>query len=108
MTELAELLRASRIVISNGGDTLLQAIASAKPCIAVPIAGDQSHRISRCERAGLAIGAPLQAATISREAAALFGDESRRKALGTRLVGANVRNGLEVALESIGRLSAPR
>jgi spore coat polysaccharide biosynthesis predicted glycosyltransferase SpsG len=108
MAELAELVRASRIVISNGGDTLLQAIASAKPCIAVPIAGDQSHRIARCERAGLAIGAPLEAAAIVREAASLYGDESRRQALGSRLAAANVRNGMEAALESIGRLSVPR
>lgn len=108
MAELAELLRASRIVVSNGGDTLLQAIASAKPCIAVPIAGDQSHRISKCERAGLAIGAPLEAAALSRDAASLFGDETRRQALASRLGAANVRNGMEVALESIGRLSAPR
>src|SRR5262249_35909125 len=98
----------ARIVVSNGGDTLLQAIASAKPCIAVPIAGDQSHRIARCQRSGLAIGTPLESAAIAREAASLFGDESRRRALVARLTAANVRNGMEVALESIGRLSVPR
>lgn len=108
MAELAELLRASRIVVSNGGDTLLQAIASAKPCIAVPIAGDQAHRIARCERAGFAIGAPLEAAAITRAAVSLFGDDSRRQALASRLAAASVRNGMEVALEAIGRLSAPR
>jgi hypothetical protein len=108
MTELAELLRAARIVISNGGDTLLQAIASAKPCIAVPIAGDQAHRIARCERAGLAIGTPLEAGAIVREAASLFQDEARRNALASRLAAAHVRNGMEVALDAIGRLSAPR
>jgi hypothetical protein len=108
MTELAELIRGARIVISNGGDTLLQAIASAKPCIAVPIAGDQAHRIGKCEQAGLAIGAKLDAASLVREASTLFGDERRRGALTSRLAAANVRNGMDVALEAIGRLSAPR
>ncbi|MGH8241699.1 MAG: glycosyltransferase, partial [Steroidobacteraceae bacterium] len=56
MAQLAELMRGARLVISNGGDTLLQAISAARPCIAVPIAGDQAHRIARCEGRGLAQG----------------------------------------------------
>jgi hypothetical protein len=107
MAQLAELIRGARVIVSNGGDTLLQAIACAKPCIAVPIAGDQAHRIGKCEQAGLAIGAKLEAAALVREAASLFSDERRRGALVERLAAANVRNGMEVALEAIGRLSAP-
>jgi UDP:flavonoid glycosyltransferase YjiC (YdhE family) len=108
MTELAELIRDARVVVSNGGDTLLQAIASAKPCLAVPIAGDQAHRIQRCEQAGLAFGAKLDTNELAREAARLFRDEARRDALVAKLTAANVSNGMDVALEAIERLSAPR
>lgn len=108
MAQLAELVRGARIVVSNGGDTLLQAIASARPCIAVPIAGDQAHRIEKCEQAGLAIGAKLDTAGLEREASLLFNDDRRRAELLTRLAAASVRNGMDVALEAIQRLSAPR
>jgi len=107
MAELAELIRGARVVLSNGGDTLLQAIASARPSIAVAIAGDQAHRIDKCVQAGLAQRAALSAEELAREAARLFRDESRRAELSAKLAAANVRNGMEVALEAIGRLSAP-
>jgi hypothetical protein len=108
MAELAELIRGACVVVSNGGDTLLQAVASARPCVAFPVAGDQPHRIAKCEALGLAIGVPLDTARIARDAIALFSDQSRQHALIAHLAAANVRNGMDVALESIGRLSAPR
>ncbi|HLY52733.1 MAG TPA: hypothetical protein VKQ31_06960, partial [Steroidobacteraceae bacterium] len=62
--ELCELIRAARLVVTNGGDTLLQALACERPCVAVPIAHDQSARIERCVRAGRAVGVPLAAQAI--------------------------------------------
>ena len=106
MAQLAELIRAARVIVSNGGDTLLQAIASAKPCIAVAIAGDQAHRIDKCVQAGLAQRASLATEELAREAARLFRDESRRAERVAKLEAANVGNGMDVALEAIGRLSA--
>jgi hypothetical protein len=108
MAELAELIRGARVVVSNGGDTLLQAIASARPCIAVAIAGDQGHRIDKCVQAGLAQRAALSTEELAREAARLFRGESRRAERVAKLNAASVRNGMEVALEAIERLSAPR
>jgi ADP-heptose:LPS heptosyltransferase len=108
MAQLAELIRGARVVVSNGGDTLLQAIASEKPCVAVPIAGDQPHRIARCEQAGLAVGVPLNADVIANTAQSLFTDDSRRNTLIANLKRAQVQNGLDVALRAIERLSAPR
>jgi UDP:flavonoid glycosyltransferase YjiC (YdhE family) len=108
MAELAELIRNARVVVSNGGDTLLQAIASRRPCLAVPIAGDQAHRILKCEQAGLAVGAKLDTNELTKEAARLFRNKEVRGALEARLDAATVQNGLDVALESIGRLSVPR
>jgi len=52
---LHALLARSKIVLVNGGDTLLQALALDKPCIAIPIAGDQAERIARCATQGVVL-----------------------------------------------------
>lgn len=71
--ELVELIRTARLVVSNGGDTLLQVLACALPCVAVPIARDQAHRIECCVRAGLAVRAELDARAIESAAFAALG-----------------------------------
>ncbi len=108
MAMLAELIRGARLVISNGGDTLLQAIACGRPCIGVPIAGDQAHRINRCVQAGLALRAHLDADDLEQTAVALLQDESMRDALVARLVDAHFGNGMDLALSAIERLAIPR
>ncbi len=55
--DLAELMRSARLIVANGGSTLLQAIACGAACIAVPIAKDQSERTRRCVAAGVAVAA---------------------------------------------------
>jgi UDP:flavonoid glycosyltransferase YjiC (YdhE family) len=105
MAQLAELMRGARLIISNGGDTLLQAIAAGRPCIAVPIAGDQSHRIARCESRGLAIAARLDAQALSQSALDLLNDPARHTAFVSRLSRATMANGMDVALQSIARLA---
>lgn len=104
MEELMELVRAAKLVVSNGGDTLFQAIALGKPCVAVPIAGDQPFRIAACVREGYAVAADLQPAAIEAAAAALLEDDARRTALAGRLDRANLANGLDVALGALGEL----
>ncbi|HEX9139667.1 MAG TPA: hypothetical protein VF848_07750, partial [Steroidobacteraceae bacterium] len=42
--ELVALLRRAQVIVTNGGATLLQALACGAACIAVPIAGDQPER----------------------------------------------------------------
>jgi hypothetical protein len=71
---LMALLRRSRLVLVNGGDTLLQALALGRPCVAVPIAGDQAARIARCVAAG-GVEAPAPDAVVAR-CAALLGEGS--------------------------------
>ncbi|MBX5462371.1 MAG: hypothetical protein IRZ28_14930 [Steroidobacteraceae bacterium] len=106
MAQLAELIRGARVVISNGGDTLLQVIACARPCVAVPIAGDQPHRISQCERAGLAAGARLDAADIARTALSLLAEGPAREQLLRRLKSSSVANAMDTAVSTIERLAA--
>jgi UDP:flavonoid glycosyltransferase YjiC (YdhE family) len=107
MAELAELIRGARLVVSNGGDTLLQTIACGRPCVAVPIAGDQAFRIEKCERAGLARGAKLDANEIARAALDQLANDT------DRLSSSNaskrvVTNAMEIAVSAILRLSVPR
>jgi ADP-heptose:LPS heptosyltransferase len=106
MAELTELIRGARLVICNGGDTLLQAIACGQPCVGVPIAGDQLYRIVKCQRAGLAHRAPLNANEIVRTALFVLEKNLRHPWTGRRRSSA-VINGMELAISTIARLAAP-
>lgn len=104
--DLAELMRAARVVVSNGGSTLLQAIGCARPCLAAPIAGDQEERIRRCVAAGAALAVPLESAAIAAAAAALWADEAQREQLAGRAIALGLTDGLEVAMRGIHALLA--
>jgi ADP-heptose:LPS heptosyltransferase len=105
-SELAALMRGARLIVANGGSTLLQAIACARPCIAVPIAGDQAARIRRCVAAGVALAAPLEAAAIVQLAADLWRNDAQRQALAERAAALGLADGVEVALNAVSALLA--
>jgi hypothetical protein len=107
LPELCELIRAARLVVTNGGDTLLQALACARPCVAVPIAHDQAHRIDCCVRAGLAVRAELNPRAI--ESAAFAALERVRQASGGEPLAdqPRVRNCMEEALDALTELLGP-
>jgi glycosyltransferase involved in cell wall biosynthesis len=108
--ELAELMRSSRLIVTNGGSTLLQAIACGSACIAVPIAKDQAERTRRCVAAGVAVAATLDTAAMVQAAGRLLQDEPQRAALAQRAAGLGLADGVELAVQSLARLleSAPR
>jgi len=97
--ELIELIRTARLVVCNGGDTLLQVLACDLPCVAVPIAHDQAHRIDCCVRAGLALRAELNARGI--ESAAFAALEQGRRPAGGAPDQPRVRNRMEEVLEAL-------
>lgn len=101
---LAGFMSGARLVITNGGSTLLQAIAGGAACVAVPIARDQIGRIRRCVRAGVAIGAPADAASIVGTACSLLNDEQARAALAQRAAGLGLADGIEVAVGALDKL----
>jgi hypothetical protein len=103
--EVIELIRTARLVVCNGGDTLLQVLACGVPCVAVPIAHDQAHRIDCCVRAGLAVRAELNAYAI--ESAARAALEHSRHAAGEPADRPRVRNRMEEVLEALTRLVGP-
>jgi UDP:flavonoid glycosyltransferase YjiC (YdhE family) len=104
MEELCELLRAAKLVVTNGGDTLLQGIALGRACVAVPIADDQPFRIAACVREGLAVAAELAPESIERQAAALLDDDARRAALERHVAAHGLANGLDTALDALAGL----
>jgi ADP-heptose:LPS heptosyltransferase len=109
-SELAGLMHGARLIIANGGSTLLQSIACGKACVAVPIAGDQRERIRRCEQAGVAIAAALDARRIEAAAAGLLQNAAALEALAGRAKALALVDGVSVALAALEALlgAAPR
>lgn len=103
--ELGALMRGARLVIVNGGSTLLQSIACGAACVAAPIAGDQRERIRRCAAAGVALEAAPIAADLEAKARALLEDEPARAALAHRAAGLQLADGIEVALAALAGLA---
>jgi spore coat polysaccharide biosynthesis predicted glycosyltransferase SpsG len=103
-TDLAELMRGARLIIANGGSTLLQSIACGRPCLAVPIAGDQAERIRRCVSAGVAVAAPLDPAAILKSAIELLHNEAGLSALAGRTIALGLADGVDVALRAMATL----
>ena len=102
--DLVELMRGARLVIANGGSTLLQSIACGMPCIGVPIAADQRERIRRCVNAGVVVAAELDADSIGRAAAGLLMDDAKLEAFAGRAVALGLKDGVEVALRAMNAL----
>jgi hypothetical protein len=99
---LMALLARARLVLVNGGDTLVQALALRRPCVAVPIAGDQAARIGRAAAHGFIL-APSPAGVVAccRE---LLGAPARSAALVAALEAAGLADATPVIVASIGRL----
>ena len=106
--ELAQLLRDARLVVANGGSTLLQGLASGAACIAVPIAKDQDQRIARCVDAAVVVAAALDADSIAAVTSRLWNDAAQRAALAQRARALRLADGVQVALEGLSRLAEPR
>jgi predicted glycosyltransferase len=99
--ELMALMRGARLVIANGGSTLLQGIACGCACIGVPIAADQKQRIDACVAADIARSSALRAADIAACAQALLGEESERAALARRAAHLGLADGVDIAMTAL-------
>jgi spore coat polysaccharide biosynthesis predicted glycosyltransferase SpsG len=97
-------MRSARLIVANGGSTLLQAIACGSACIAVPIAKDQIERTRRCVAAGVAAAATLDAAGMVQAADRLLQNEPQRAALAGRAARLELADGVEVAIQALGAL----
>ena len=104
MDELCELIRGARLVICNGGDTLLQVLACRRPCIAVAIAGDQAHRIARCVEEGMVAGVRLEARALETAALTLLRGEQPQCAPQARRPRREIVNAMDAALDALRAL----
>ncbi len=104
-SELLELMRSARIVIANGGSTLLQGIACGCACVAVPIAGDQRERIDACVKAQVTRASSLNAAHILAAAQTLLRDEPLRAALASRAAALNLADGVTIAVNALALIA---
>ena len=102
--ELGELMRSARLIVTNGGSTLLQAIACGRPCIAVPIAKDQMVRARSCIAAGVAVAAGPDAQSILHRAEQLWANEGERRLLAERTEQLGLQDGIETALRALNRI----
>ncbi|HLW23399.1 MAG TPA: hypothetical protein VKT22_03440 [Steroidobacteraceae bacterium] len=100
-SDLAALLERAAVVLVNGGSTLLQALACAAACVAVPIAGDQPERIRRCVDAGVTRSAPLAAEPMAQAVRALLDDAGTRAELARRAAALSLVDGIAVALGAL-------
>jgi len=101
--ELATLMGGARLIVTNGGSTLLQSLASGVACVAAPIAGDQRERIRRCVAQGAVVEAALAAAPIAAAAAALLRDPEACDALARRARALAIEDGVEIAVQALAR-----
>jgi UDP:flavonoid glycosyltransferase YjiC (YdhE family) len=104
--QLVALMRRARLVVSNGGDTLLQALACGCACVAVPIAHDQAARIARCRELQLLRAAPLEAGAIVAAVAQLHADEAGRLQLLSKVRAAGITDAMPRILEALAAFGA--
>jgi hypothetical protein len=104
--QLIALLRRARVVVSNGGDTLLQALACGCACVAVPIAHDQAARIARCRELKLINDAPLDSAAIRAAVMRLHSDAALRSDLVARARAAGVTDAMPQVLDRLAALGS--
>jgi hypothetical protein len=99
---LMALLCRSRLVLVNGGDTLAQALALGRPCVAVPIAGDQAARIARAAALGV-VSAPAVADVVA-SCGRLLDEPAQAAALQSKLAALGWHDATPLLLDRIGAL----
>jgi putative intracellular protease/amidase len=103
--EVQHLLTEARIVVSNGGTTLIHTLAHGRPLVAVPLAGDQDRRIRRATKLQIAVSAPRDSDAIAAAAAALLGDPARQHAMARRIEQMGIDNGVIEAVAALRMLA---
>ena len=106
--ELFDLMRTARLVVTNGGQTLLQAVACGVPCIAAPINRDQPIRVRRAAQAGVAVPVRLDAAAIAHAARDVLEHEPRRLAMVDHIAALSLADGAAVAVDALAGLLRSR
>jgi hypothetical protein len=97
-----ELMRRAKILITNGGQTVAQALACRVAVVAAPLGGsDQEERIARCAAAGLLLTAKPQSEALAERAQWLLQNADARAGLLARVGARPIVNGIPLALDAL-------
>ena len=103
--DVQHLLAGAALVVSNGGSTLIHALAHGKAVISVPLADDQARRIRRATDAGVVVPAALDAGDIARHALDVLSDPARGLQLRSRINALGLVNGVDEAVAALRKLA---
>ncbi|MCC5867984.1 MAG: hypothetical protein JJU27_05685 [Gammaproteobacteria bacterium] len=104
MEVAVELIRHARLVVCNGGDTLLQVLSSQRACVAAAMVPDQQLRLRRLAAHGVRIGTALDAAALTTEATRLLASDTHRQVLMQRIEALGIANGMSALLDTVAEL----
>ena len=103
--EVQHLLAGSALVVSNGGTTMVHALAHGRSLVAVPLASDQGRRIRLAVKRGIAATAAHSPPAIAAEAASLMRDAARRESMTRRIAELGIANGVDEAVAALAALA---
>lgn len=103
--EVQHLLVAADRVVSNGGGTLIHALAHGQAVVAAPVAGDQADRIRRAARLGIVVAAAPTAKAIADAVTRLARDPDAERALRARVASFHVHNAVDEAVIALRALA---
>ena len=79
----AEIVR-SDVVVCSGGQSMLEAAACARACVAIPVVENQKAQVGILDQAGAVVGLPTGATSLSDSVSRLVSDIDARHALAMR------------------------
>lgn len=103
--EVQHVLAGAALVVSNGGTSMVHALAHARPLVAVAVASDQRRRIRRAAEIGVAVHVEARAEAIATSAADLLADPARRTHMTERIASLGIANGVEEAVAALRALA---
>jgi uncharacterized protein (DUF2384 family) len=103
--QVQHLLAGAALVVSNGGSTLIHALAHRQAVASVPLADDQARRIRRAARAGVLLPAALDPAKIAAAALSILRDPQVGQQLRQRIDALGLVNGVDEAVNALRKLA---
>jgi UDP:flavonoid glycosyltransferase YjiC (YdhE family) len=101
LAQLLALVRGAKAMLTNGGGTLIQAIACHAATVSVPIASDQAGRIARCVGRGLTRTTPLDAEGMTLAAMELLGDAAGIERMRARARALSLQDATLTAIDAL-------
>ena len=103
--EVQHLLAGARRVVSNGGTSLVHALAHGKEIVSTPLAADQARRIRRAARLRVVIEALPDPDAIATAAVGLARDPERGAKMRREVAALRLVNGVDEAVAALRRLA---